>query len=56
MARPFFGAQKNIILSYGNQYPQIDQIKNHETFDLNQGFTVWLDEMDVAPDKTVWLG
>jgi hypothetical protein len=49
-------AQGNSILRYGNQYPQIDQIRNHETFDQNQGLTVWLDEMDVSPNNTIWLG
>jgi hypothetical protein len=53
MARPVCGAQENSILSYGNQYPQIHQTRNHETFDQNQGFTVWLDEMDVASNKTI---
>jgi hypothetical protein len=53
MARPVCGAQENSILSYGHQYPQIHQTRNRETFDQNQGFTVWLDKTDVAPKKTI---
>ena len=53
MARPVRGTQENSMLNDGYQYPQIHQAGNHETFDQNQGFTVWLDEMDVASNKTL---